>query len=83
MLVPDEDVERAPGAGFDGIELLYALPEGISVSYCEEEYVLSGFDSLKPGRIITYGGSRCDLAAKEKGLEIIGSVRGYNIYRNK
>ncbi len=83
VLVPDEDVERAPGAGFDGIELLYALPEGISVSYCEEEYVLSGFDSLKPGRIITYGGSRCDLAAKEKGLEIIGSVRGYNIYRNK
>ena len=83
VLVPDDDIERAPGAGFGGIELLYALPEGISVNYCEEAYVLSNFDNLKAGRIIAFEGSECDLTAKEKGLEKIGSVREYNIYKNK
>ncbi len=83
LLVPDEDIERAPGVGYEGIELLYALPEGISVNYCEEAYVLSNFDDLKAGRMIAFEGSECDLSAKEKGLEMIGSVNGYNIYKNK
>ena len=69
--------------GYEGIELLYALPEGISVNYCEEAYVLSNFDDLKAGRMIAFEGSECDLSAKEKGLEMIGSVNGYNIYKNK
>ena len=45
--------------------------------------MLSNFDDLKAGRMIAFEGSECDLSAKEKGLEMIGSVNGYNIYKNE
>lgn len=53
-------------------QLLYALPEGMGISCCTDEYVWNHFTNLKSKYLVTLSGGDLDLAFQDqKALELI------------
>ncbi len=62
------------------LDILYALPPGFALNYCDTQYVNDHLDRLKAGFLVTSNGSAADRTALAAGKRVVGETEGYRVY---
>jgi hypothetical protein len=61
-------------------QLLYALPEGVGISCCENKYVVDNFDNLQSRYIAVPTGGQIDEMCLSAGYDEIGRDSDMTVY---
>ena len=81
VIIVSDDVYTANENGFAGLGVLYKMPTGFAVSYCEPDYVKNNIGNLKSGYLLAFPNSETDELAVSAGHRLIATCSGYNIYK--
>ncbi|MCM1263981.1 MAG: hypothetical protein NC313_14815 [Butyrivibrio sp.] len=60
---------------------LYAVPDGMGINLCTQEYVQNHFDSLEAKYIMTYNGGGIDSICSTLGKELLAEYSDVHIWR--
>lgn len=81
VIIVSGDISMANENGFAGLGVLYKMPAGFGVSFCESGYVENNIGNIKSGYLLAFPDSVTDKTAVSAGYRLVATCSGYNIYR--